>query len=91
MTRSDIIKRIAAKKPSLFTSDIEKIVGAINRAIADNLLSGGRVELRSFGVFSQKRLSAKVASSPRGGKISLPDRTSVKFKPGKSLSAKVNK
>ncbi|MCL2439457.1 MAG: integration host factor subunit beta [Alphaproteobacteria bacterium] len=90
MTRSEVIKEMARRRPSMFATEIEKIVDIINDAMNGFISSGRRIELRTFGIFAVKNLAPKVASSPRGGKISLPARTSVKFKPGKSLLAKVN-
>jgi len=91
MTRSDIIRRIFKTKRELLVGDIERIVDMINHTIGKSLAEGARVELRGFGIFSPKKLAAKNAASPRGGKrIVLPARTSVKFKAGKGLSQKIN-
>ena len=91
MTRSDIIRMVFRNKRELLISDIEKLVDLINARIIGALADGKRVELRGFGIFSPKKLARKVAASPRGGqKIELPERTSVKFRAGKSLAEAIN-
>ncbi|MDR0367478.1 MAG: HU family DNA-binding protein [Rickettsiales bacterium] len=88
--RSDVIREICKRKPYFFASDVERIVRAINKAIEHFLLEGKHIELRSFGVFAPKKLKQKEASNPRGGRLFLPARTSVKFKAGKRLLRLVN-
>jgi integration host factor subunit beta len=91
MTRSDIIKKIYQHKSNLLVRDIERIVDTIVGKVASSLADGHRIELRGFGVFAPKHLAPKVASNPKGGsKISLGERTSVKFKTGKILAGKIN-
>jgi integration host factor subunit beta len=91
MTRSDIIRKLYRTKTNLLVRDIERIVDVITDKIASSLALGHRIELRGFGVFAPKKLSAKLASNPKGGaKINLGERISVKFKAGKTLNQKIN-
>ena len=91
MTRSEVVRRIFMGKRELLVGDVDRMVDLISAKIAGALADGRRVELRGFGVFSPKPLSAKIAASPRGGaRIQLPERTGVKFKAGKVLNRIVN-
>ena len=51
MTKSELIAKIASKYPTLYLSDIEKIVFTIINVLSNNISKGNRVELRGFGTF----------------------------------------
>ena len=67
MTKSELIAKIAIKYPTLYLSDIEKIVFTINNVITENIAKGNRVELRGFGSFGLKVLMARKSRNPRTG------------------------
>lgn len=67
MVRSDLIDRIAKENPGLTQSEVEKIVEAFFGAIVGQLNSGGRVELRGFGIFSVRSYGARAGRNPRTG------------------------
>ena len=54
MTKSELIAKIAYKYPTLYLSDIEKIVFTIINTVSNTISSGNRVELRGFGTFGLK-------------------------------------
>jgi integration host factor subunit beta len=54
MTRSGLIKRLAAANPHLHARDLERIVDAVFQRIGSALSRGDRVELRGFGMFSTR-------------------------------------
>jgi nucleoid DNA-binding protein len=54
--------------------------------IIEVLVTAGRIELRNFGVFTVRRRMPRIARNPRtGGKVSLPERFAVRFKPGLAM------
>ena len=53
MTKSELIAKIASKYPTLYLSDIEKIVFTIINTVTENIAKGNRVELRGFGSFDE--------------------------------------
>jgi integration host factor subunit beta len=61
MIKSELVQRMVAHNPHLYQRDIENIVDAILREIADALSRGERVELRGFGAFSAKQRQAHQA------------------------------
>ena len=67
MTKSELIAKIANKYPTLYLSDIEKIVFTIINVVSDNISKGNRVELRGFGSFGLKELKARKSRNPRTG------------------------
>ena len=62
MRKSQLIAEIAAAKPHLRTSDVELVVNTILDGIADAMIRGDRVELRGFGIFTNRRRRARTAA-----------------------------
>jgi integration host factor subunit beta len=59
--------------------------------IAAALSRGRRVELRGFGVFSTKRVSARASRNPvTGVSVSVPEKHFVTFKPGRPMHRRLN-
>ena len=92
MLKSELVKRIAAKRPLLRESDLERAVNAFLNEIAGALSRGDRVELRGFGVFSVHRHGPRPARNPRTGTpIQLGSRYLPTFKIGRDLHSRLNK
>ncbi|MDF1587248.1 integration host factor subunit beta [Marinimicrococcus flavescens] len=91
MTKSDLIKRLAAANPHLYQRDIERIVATVFEEISAALERGDRVELRGFGAFSVRPRSARVGRNPRTGReVEVPDKVVPYFKTGKELRERLN-
>ena len=67
MTKSELIAKIASKYPTLYLTDIEKIVFTIINVVSDNIAKGNRIELRGFGSFGIKELKARKSRNPKTG------------------------
>ena len=91
MTRSDLIKRLAAANPHLYLRDVERIVSTVFEQIGSALARGHRVELRGFGVFSIRMHGERVGRNPRtGDQVAVPNRAGPHFKAGKELCDRLN-
>jgi integration host factor subunit beta len=92
MTKSELARRLAGSTtPRLTLRDAAVIVTAIFDEIAAGLSDGGRVELRGFGVFSTKRVSARRSRNPlTGDSVSVPEKHFVIFKTGKPMHHRLN-
>ncbi len=65
------------------------MVDSLFEAMKDALAQGKRIELRGFGVFVVKPRKRGVGRNPRTGKeVPIPAGKTIRFKPGKELSAK---
>src|SRR4051794_26487695 len=66
MTRSGLIRRLAAANPHLHLRDLERIVATVFERIGSAPGRGDRVELRGFGMFSDRgaRISGMDALAP---------------------------
>ena len=91
MTRSGLIKRLAAANPQLYLRDIERIVETVFEQIGSALARGARVELRGFGVFSIGARGARLGRNPRtGDEVAVPSKIVPHFRPGKELHERLN-
>ena len=92
MTKSEMIAKIATKYPTLYLSDIEKIVVTIINVVSENISKGNRVELRGFGTFGLKELKARKSRNPRTGATVFVENKSIPyFRMGKKLKERINR
>jgi integration host factor subunit beta len=91
MTRSGLIKRLAAANPHLHARDLERIVATVFERIGSALSRGDRVELRGFGMFSTRGRGERVGRNPRtGAEVAVPGKAVPRFKAGKELAERLN-
>ena len=91
MTRSGLIKRLAAANPHLHLRDLERIVATVFERIGSALSRGDRVELRGFGMFSTRGRGERVGRNPRtGAEVAVPGKAVPHFKAGKELLERLN-
>ena len=89
MIRSELVQKLCSDFPDLSQREVENVVSAIFDSITDQLAKGGRVELRGFGAFSTRQRDARTGRNPRTGtEVPIPAGKTIRFKPGKELSAK---
>jgi integration host factor subunit beta len=92
MTRSELVLKLAKRRPHLQLGDVERILDRFFREIASALSQGDRVELRGFGAFTVRRLEARADRNPAtGAVVDTPLRYYPKFKPGKPICDRINK
>ena len=93
MVKSEIIKHLHKKHPSLKRPQIEAIFDVVFDSITDSLIKEKAVELRNFGRFSLKNIKSKYnARNPKTGEIIyIPEKKKVSFKMSKHLKQEINK
>jgi integration host factor subunit beta len=90
--KSELVERVSAQNPHLYTRDLEKVVNAILAAIVMALSRGDRVEIRGFGVFSVRHRRARAGRNPRSGAIVAVNQKSIPFfKSGKEMRQRLNR
>lgn len=88
MIKLDIVNQVA-DKTGVPKQKAEQVVDSLFNAMKDALAQGNRIELRGFGVFVVKPRKRGVGRNPRTGKeVPIPAGKTIRFKPGKELSAK---
>jgi len=93
LVKSEIIKQLYKKYPTLKRSQVEAVFNIMFNVISDSLAEGRPVELRNFGRFSVKTIKAKYnARNPSSGEIIyVPKKKKVSFKMSKHLKQEINK
>ena len=90
MTKGDLINKVA-ESASLSKADASKAVSVVLNSIQETLQDGGKVSLLGFGTFSTSQRNERMGRNPRTGEsITIPAKTTIKFKAGKELSDAVN-
>jgi nucleoid DNA-binding protein len=86
MTKRDLVIRIS-NETGLVQQQVLDIVQKTLNYIAEAVAKGEKVELRNFGVFEIKIRKARVGRNPNkpGTDVPIPQRSVVKFKPGKEM------
>ncbi|MEN9288569.1 MAG: integration host factor subunit beta [Sphingomonadaceae bacterium] len=91
MIRSELVFKLAEENPELSAREVDMIVTIFFDEIVDQLMSGGRVELRGFGAFSTRGREARVGRNPRTGQsVNIPSKKVPYFKPGKEMRQRLN-
>ena len=93
MVKSEIIKKLKTKYPSLNQLQLKNILDIIFDTIANNLISNKSAEIRLFGNFSIKMVKEKKnARNPKTGeKIYIPAKKKISFKMSKHLKEEINR
>ena len=91
MTRSDLIVKLAERYSQLLAKDAELAVKVILDSMAENLSSGGRIEIRGFGSFALNYRPPRLGRNPKSGdKVQVPAKYVPHFKAGKELRERVD-
>lgn len=64
MPRKNLVNKISEDFSELEIQDLDKVINLFFRSIAKQLKSGGRVELRNFGVFKIKIMPDRTIYNP---------------------------
>ncbi len=92
LTKRDLVIRIS-NETGLVQQQVLDVVQKTLDYIAEALAKGDKVELRNFGVFEVKVRKARIGRNPNAPEtdVPIPERSVVKFKPGKEMRADVLK
>lgn len=89
MNKGELVKAVM-DKTGMTKKKSEEFVNAFVKTVENALKKGEDVKLIGFGAFSTRKRSKRTGINPQtGGKIKIPARTVVFFKPGKVLKNKV--
>jgi nucleoid DNA-binding protein len=92
LTKRDLVIRIS-EETGLIQLQVLEVVQKTLDYIAEAVAKGDKVELRNFGVFEVKVRKARIGRNPNAPatNVPIPQRSVVKFKPGKEMRAEVLK
>ena len=90
MTKQQLIDYLAQSK-GISRQTSKLVVGILFQSITDTLTSGGRVEIRDFGIFSVRHYNGRTGKNPKTGEVvEVPPKRLPFFKVGKNLMERLN-
>ncbi len=90
MNKQHLIDAIRAEC-EMSAGQADAVVNVLIAAMTDQLASGGEIVFRDFGSLYPKTRQATMGRNPKTGEaIHIPEKTSVKFRTGRGLLARVN-
>lgn len=91
VVRSTLLKSLTANFSSLPAESVEAAVDAFFNVIERQLVAGGRVEMRGFGVFHTKPRGPYTGRNPLSGEaVPVAAKRAVQFRTSQVLNAKLN-
>ncbi len=92
MTKRDLAVRVA-RKTKVRQQDVLQIVQLCLDTLTDELAAGRSIEFRNFGVFELTVRKPRIGRNPNAPQntVQIPERVTVKFKPGKKMKEKVSR
>ena len=92
MNKSELIKSMADKLDQLSSRDVDLAVHTLIEIMTAYLASGGRIEIRGFGTFSNHFRKPRNVRNPKTGEVGIhkPGKFVPHFKPGKDLRRRVD-
>ena len=92
MTKRDLVIKVAKKTEMKQTAVMDVIQWTLD-LITEELAAGNNVEFRNFGVFEVLCRKARIGRNPNAPdyEVKIPERSAVKFKPGKEMKEQVLK
>lgn len=86
MTKKKLINSIAQEK-GIHPSDVRHVIQAFLDKMTSSLSKGDRLEFRDFGVFEVVKRKQKIGRNPKNASVPIviPERSAVKFTPGKKM------
>lgn len=89
-SKREIIVEVS-NRTGMTQQQVLEVVGATFDLMAERLADGDSVGIRNFGTFNVREAKGKIGRNPRNPsqQVVIPDRATVKFRPGKELRDKV--
>lgn len=90
MNKSDLIKDLSLRL-NLTQKECNRFLDTWQKVVSEKLQQNESLIIQGFGTFSRWEQTERAGRNPRTGELCrIRPRTSVKFKPGKRLLAKLN-
>jgi integration host factor subunit beta len=92
MTKSELVKKVAAELKDVTKGDAKIVIDTIFSSMSKALVSGDKIEIRGFGSFKVKKRNARMGRNPKTGQsVEITAKRIPYFKVGKDLKERVNK
>lgn len=85
VTKKELARQLAEKRDISIT-EANSIISDVLDSIMFSVAKGNKVQVIGFGSFEKRTLAPKTARNPQTGQpVEVPERTTVKFKPGRAF------
>ena len=92
MLKPELAQRLLAQNPHLYQRQAEGVIDAMLGEIVAAMARGDRIELRGFGAFTVKQVSARMGRNPKNGvAVPIDQKNLPRFRVGKGLRERLNK
>ena len=90
ITKREIVSDLS-DQTGLNQSEVAQLVDAFIELVGKRLAEGNDVTFRTFGTFEVRVSKAKIGRNPNkpDAEVRIPDRCTVRFKPGRELKSSV--
>jgi len=90
MTKRELVMRIS-RETGIVQEDVHVVIQKTLDYITEELVRGGHIEFRDFGVFEVHSRKPRIGRNPKRPDqvVRIPERKVVKFKPGKRMKEEV--
>jgi len=90
MLRSELIASLLRNNPTLDVGEVERIVDLFFDTIGQQLMKGGRVEIRGFGTFFAAERDLRNGRNPRTGEpVLVQSKRYPRFRASKTLHSRL--
>ena len=90
MNKAELIEALS-EKTGLKRQDAKNVLEAYIDIVTERMTANEEITLVGFGAFIPRPQSERLARNPKtGAPVTIPARTTVKFKPGKNLLDAMN-
>lgn len=90
MNKTELVAAVA-KKSELSKKNVEAVLKAFTEVVAEELQSGGKVQLVGFGTFEVSERAERIGRNPKTGEeMIIAASKAPKFKAGKALKDAIN-
>ena len=90
MNKIELAKEVAGRMSVTVTQAL-CFIDTMNEVISDSITHNESVLIQNFGHYMPWKQIERIGRNPRTGQdCTIPNRVSVKFKPGKGLIGKIN-
>jgi len=92
ITKKQLINKISQQR-GLHPNEVRLVIQSFLDDMTDCLSEGDRLEFRDFGVFEVVKRKQKIGRNPKNAAIPIviPERSAVKFTPGKKMKQLIEK
>ena len=92
MNKSDLIRKLKAKRDAYPEEDVESSINLILHFISRTLQEANRVEIRNFGTFSVRKRLKRLSRNPKTGtSVYVGSKNHPYFRASKNLKESLNK